>query len=200
MEITRLFLSRKIVPSYIGQTFGLYMKDGQRWPKVRHSPTAKGLKLRLTTPELHREHYTTPRKAIPSHLSNTIHQNSSRFMVKMESSNPQSPSSTTVNPSPTSVKTPTALASPYLTNVALPEPRQQTYEELYAPPENILEIEVSVFNAQLESHSTSISTSLPVKSLPLVSLGTRSPDSRYWPKHVHRLRDLYGYQYSGIQA
>jgi len=60
----------------------------------------------------------------------------------MESSNPQSPSSTTTTPSPTSVKKPTALASPYLTNVALPEPRQQTYEELYAPPENILEIEV----------------------------------------------------------
>jgi len=37
---------------------------------------------------------------------------------------------------------PTALASPYLTNMALPEPRTQTYEELYAPPENILEIEV----------------------------------------------------------
>lgn len=28
---------------------------------------------------------------------------------------------------------------------AIPEPRQQTFEEIYAPPENFLEIEVRIF-------------------------------------------------------
>lgn len=39
-------------------------------------------------------------------------------------------------------KKPAGLASPHLASLSLPESRQQTYEELYGPPENILEIEV----------------------------------------------------------
>lgn len=30
----------------------------------------------------------------------------------------------------------------HLANMALPEARQQSYEEIYGPPENVLEIEV----------------------------------------------------------
>jgi len=43
------------------------------------------------------------------------------------------------NPPP---KKPVGLASPHLSSMALPEGRHQTFEELYGPPENILEIEV----------------------------------------------------------
>jgi hypothetical protein len=32
--------------------------------------------------------------------------------------------------------------SSHLANMALPEARQQSYEEIYGPPENVLEIEV----------------------------------------------------------
>jgi sorting nexin-3/12 len=50
------------------------------------------------------------------------------------------------SPSATSPVSPTkkitALANPYLASLSLPDTRQQTYEELYGPPENILEIEV----------------------------------------------------------
>jgi hypothetical protein len=52
---------------------------------------------------------------------------------------PTSPGSTS---SINAFKKPQGLASPYMSSLALPDTRTQTYEELYAPPENILEIEV----------------------------------------------------------
>lgn len=40
----------------------------------------------------------------------------------------------------------------HLANMALPEARQQSYEEIYGPPENVLEIEVLSMRLFLMHH------------------------------------------------
>lgn len=39
----------------------------------------------------------------------------------------------------------------HLANMALPEARQQSYEEIYGPPENVLEIEVYLYPSSFET-------------------------------------------------
>lgn len=53
----------------------------------------------------------------------------------------------------------------HLANMALPEARQQSYEEIYGPPENVLEIEVCLCAFFFKSISPTGSNRLPI-SLP----------------------------------
>lgn len=50
----------------------------------------------------------------------------------------------------------------HLANMALPEARQQSYEEIYGPPENVLEIEVRLCTASFKTISPTRLHHLPI--------------------------------------
>ena len=94
----------------------------------------------------------------------------------------------------------TGLAPPVAIMQAMPDSRQQSFEEIYGPPENFLEIEVS-----------SASPSTPSLSFPFPLLrlqaclssqrpGQEPPHSRHGTHHVHRLRDRMPHEHPGLQA
>jgi hypothetical protein len=73
---------------------------------------------------------------------------------------------------------------------AMPDARQQSFEEIYGPPENFLEIEVTLYFALFANFhwlysSTDISTP-----------GQEPTDPRLLPTdHVHILRDPHTHQH-----
>jgi hypothetical protein len=69
---------------------------------------------------------------------------------------------------------------------SLPEARSQSYEELYGPPENFLEIEVSFLT--------------PLKTLGLNLSGAQSNDAWNGPWHVHNLRNRHADEHPRFQA
>ncbi len=80
---------------------------------------------------------------------------------------------------------------------AMPDARQQSFEEIYGPPENFLEIEVSVFPCHIFVGSYQL---LPGDLLRLTlhphPPGQESPDPWHITQHVHRLRNRLPHQHS----
>ena len=71
-------------------------------------------------------------------------------MASSGAHNTEAESPTSANPHPSSLTT-------------LPDPRQQSFEEIYGPPENILEIEVSGFKPRPGFQTRTCGASKPHK-------------------------------------
>ena len=119
---------------------------------------------------------------------------------------------------------PRRYASPTADMQAMPETRQQSFEEIYGPPENFLEIEVrshQLFTGWIAllqfvptlSPWSSCSPSLcPYPSLhclnpppssnilTLLTPGQEPSHARHGPQHVHGLRDHLPDQHPSLQA
>jgi hypothetical protein len=87
---------------------------------------------------------------------------------------------------------------------AMPDARQQSFEEIYGPPENFLEIEVGFSFSTIPTPSPASLrfTSLThAPSLPTQPTGQKPADPRLLPTHhVHELRDPYPHQHPRLQA
>ena len=83
---------------------------------------------------------------------------------------------------------------------AMPDSRQQTFEEIYGPPENFLEVEVGL-SISYPILGSRYSTMAELKAyIMFVSKGQEPPDSWHVTKHVHRLRSSLPNEYSRLQA
>jgi hypothetical protein len=73
---------------------------------------------------------------------------------------------------------------------AMPDSRQQSFEEIYGPPENFLEIEVGFRLCQpcagFPAFSPTFHSPTPTNIPPP---GEEPTYARHGPQHVHRLRD-----------
>ena len=65
---------------------------------------------------------------------------------------------------------------------AMPDARQQSFEEIYGPPENFLEIEVRASSPSRLSKPRGA-----LFNLADPATGQESPNPRYITEHVHRL-------------
>ena len=75
---------------------------------------------------------------------------------------------------------------------SMPESRQQTFEEIYGPPENFLEIEVRNLSRTANPHISQILTPQP---------GQKPPNPRLLPtQHVHLLRNPHTHQHPRLQT
>jgi len=81
----------------------------------------------------------------------------------------------------------------------LPESRPQTFDEIYGPPENFLEIEVQIALCPLLNHPTAIEERHVLTGLNS-STGAQPTDTWCRSAHVHRLRNRLPHQYSSLQA
>lgn len=116
----------------------------------------------------------------------------------------------------TSPKSPTSPGRSSIPSAmqAMPDSRQQSFEEIYGPPENFLEIEVCYplpilcYTTLYQHPNPHPSLLLQLPTCPLTNkppahpspLGPRSPNPRHRPQHVHRLRNQLQHQHSRLQA
>lgn len=84
---------------------------------------------------------------------------------------------------------------------AMPDSRQQSFEEIYGPPENFLEIEVGFYFCQpcagVPASSPTSHSPTPTNTPPP---GEEPTYARHGPQHVHRLRDRLQNQHPRVQA